>query len=116
MIFFIKRQLKIIYKGGLIVYLSKFFKIILKIPIYLIFLPFLTLVRIISPFYIIRFNELYNSRIGHLAANTELYLCEIDAHINTPNKLYYDIFYLSELPTCNIFLLNKYIYSAKKIP
>jgi len=44
---------------------------------------------------------LMSSRIGHFAANTELYLCEKDAKKNVPNKKYLDIFYNAVGPVCN---------------
>ena len=42
-----------------------------------------------------------SSRIGHFAANTELYLCEQDAGINVPKQTYIDIFFFSYEPVCN---------------
>ena len=80
----------------------------LYLPLYIIFFPILLLIRLISPFFIIRFGELISSRIGHLAANTELYLCEKDSKINIPNKPYIDIFYLRDKPYCNKFLIKKW--------
>ncbi len=44
---------------------------------------------------------LISTRIGHFAANTELYLCELDAEINKPKQQYVDAFYLSDKPECN---------------
>ncbi len=43
------------------------------------------------PLLLIRINRLIGLRIGHLAANTEFYLCEIDAGINVPKQKYIDI-------------------------
>jgi putative glycosyltransferase (TIGR04372 family) len=56
------------------------------------------IVRILRPFVLIRFGELYSSRIGHFTINTELYLCERD--IMQENRKIYDIFYHT-LPICN---------------
>jgi putative glycosyltransferase (TIGR04372 family) len=84
------------------------FKILLYIPLYILLLPIILLIRLIRPFILIRFGELMSSRIGHLAANTELYLCEKEASINRPNIFYIDIFYTSHLPICNDYLLNKW--------
>jgi len=53
-------------------------------------------VRILSPWVIIRMDVLVSDRIGHFAANTELYLCEKDFECNLPvkkNIKYYDIWY-----------------------
>ena len=41
-----------------------------------------------------------SSRLGHFAGNTELYLCERDARINSPAQRYVDVFYMSK-PICN---------------
>ena len=80
----------------------------LYLPLYILFFPILIIIRLISPIFIIRFGELISSRIGHLAANTELYLCEKDSKINIPNKPYIDIFYLKDKPYCNKFLIKKW--------
>jgi putative glycosyltransferase (TIGR04372 family) len=76
--------------------------------IYICFIPIVLIIRIISPFFLVRFHGLISSRIGHLAANTELYLCEIEAGINKPKKNYIDIFYLRYNPICNQYLVNKW--------
>src|SRR5882672_1203190 len=39
----------------------------------------LGLVRLLEPIVLIRFGTLFVSRLGHLAGNTECYLCERDA-------------------------------------
>src|SRR5438132_1828901 len=44
--------------------------------------------RAIRPWLLIRIGILTSERIGHLAANTELYLCERDAGINRPVGAY----------------------------
>ena len=49
----------------------------------------------------VRIGELISSRIGHFAANTELYLCEKSAGINVPKQRYLDIFFLASKPICN---------------
>jgi putative glycosyltransferase (TIGR04372 family) len=56
---------------------------------------------------LVRFGQLFSSRIGHLAGNTELYLCEKKAGINVPNLPYIDLFYSAHRPICNKFLLRK---------
>jgi putative glycosyltransferase (TIGR04372 family) len=83
-------------------------KIILYLcrPQYIIALPFLIIIRFIRPFILIRFGALISSRIGHLAANTELYLCELNEGINKPKILFFDIFYTDYTPVCNSYLLN----------
>jgi len=65
-----------------------------KMPMYIIGVLFLVLLRIIRPFILIRISGLLSFRIGHLCANTEIYLCELKAGINKPKGLFIDIFYL----------------------
>jgi len=60
--------------------------------------PIVLLVRVLKPIIVIRFGLLRSERIGHFAANTELYLCERD--IGTNNKKILDIFYYTS-PVCN---------------
>lgn len=49
--------------------------------------------RLLRPWILIRINPIISSRIGHFAANTELYLCERDAGINVPQQRHVDLFY-----------------------
>lgn len=51
------------------------------------------IIRVIRPWIIVRIDILVSDRLGHFAANTELYLCEMDAGYNTPKGKYYDIWY-----------------------
>ena len=71
-----------------------------KIPLYVLALPAVMVVRLIRPLLLVRFGFLYGNRIGHFAANTELYLCERDAGINVPQQRYVDLFYMVP-PVCN---------------
>ena len=63
-------------------------------------LPFFLLIRLLRPFLLVRVNPLSSSRIGHLALDTELYLCEHDAGINVPRQRHVDLFYHDGTP-CN---------------
>ena len=78
-------------------------KFLWKVTIFL-FSPvglFLVLVmRAIRPWFLVRVNVLVSERIGHFAANTELYLCERDAGINVPEGRYVDLWY-HNWPVCN---------------
>ena len=76
---------------------GKFF----KLPFYMLAIPAVLIMRLIKPWLLVRLGGLISSRIGHFAANTELYLCEQDAGINVPNQRYIDIFYLAYKPICN---------------
>jgi len=69
--------------------------LLLAIPISLISF---FLVFVIRPFIHVRIGFLRSDRIGHFAANTELYLCEKDESINRSRVL--DLFYFPRNP-CN---------------
>ena len=56
------------------------------------------LARVLRPLVVIRFGRFESNRIGHFAANTEIYLCERDAGIHGRRVL--DIFYHIS-PICN---------------
>jgi len=92
-----------IKKGGILVILKKLrstIYLILQIPIYFISIPTVIIVRIIRPWFLIRWKELTSSRIGHFSINTEIYCCERDAGINFPSQRYVDLFYLKK-NVCN---------------
>jgi hypothetical protein len=55
-------------------------------------------IRTIRRFLLIRWGSLNSTRIGHFAANTELYFCEKDLGINVPKQKTIDFF---------LFLLRK---------
>ena len=92
-----------IRKGGVKVIAKKLkslFYLLLQTPIYLISIPLIIILRLIKPWYLIRWEELVSSRIGHFSVNTELYCCKRDARINTPSQKYLDVFYLKKY-ACN---------------
>jgi putative glycosyltransferase (TIGR04372 family) len=66
-----------------------------KLPIYVAAIPIVLFIRLIRPLLIIRVGSLFSGRIGHFAANTEIYLCEVDSKINVPNSRFCDIQYMS---------------------
>ena len=75
------------------------------------------IVRIISPFLLIRWKQLRSNTIGHYTINTELYLCERDLKINDPKKKFIDFFYL--IPgheTCNSQLTKMWKRQIKILP
>ena len=97
---FLDKHFLQIKEGGIIVILKKIrslFFIFFQLPIYLISIPILIVVILIRPWYLIRWNQLYASRIGHFTLKTELYCCERDAKINSPTQKYKDFFYLSKI-------------------
>ena len=80
-----------IKRGGVKVIAKKLRSLIyllLQIPIYLLSIPLIIILRLIKPWYLIRWEELISSRIAHFAVNTELYCCERDAGINSPSQKY----------------------------
>jgi putative glycosyltransferase (TIGR04372 family) len=87
--------------------MKRIFWMILKLPIFLMAIPTLILIRLMRPWLLIRIGALFSHRIGHLAANTELYLCEKEARINVPMQRHLDLFFAVK-PICNIELLNKW--------
>jgi len=75
-------------------------QILLKLPLYIIAILALLVIRMIKPVLLVRWGGLVSSRIGHFAANTEMYLCERDSGINVPKQRHVDLFYM-EKSICN---------------
>ncbi len=105
---FIAEQISQIRRGGYSVLTRKIkfviklvLVVILKSTLHVIALPVVLSLRIIRPWLLVRFGALVSSRIGHFAANTELYLCERDAGINWPIQQHVDLFYYGHMPICN---------------
>ena len=95
------RQIK---KGGIFVIIKKLkslFYLILQLPIYFISIPTVIIIRLVRPWFLIRWNTLHSSRIGHFAKEVELYCCERDSRINIPSQRYIDFFYLRKKYVCN---------------
>lgn len=93
-----------IKEGGIAVLVRKLrvvFGYVLALPLYILAIPIVIVVRLISPWYLVRFGALISSRIGHFAANTELYLCEKEEGINVPDRSYLDLFFFAYNPICN---------------
>lgn len=74
--------------------------IILSLPFIPVAVLIVIVIRLISVFYVVRIGRLVSGRIGHFAANTELYLCELDAGINTLKTKHVDLWY-HECKPCN---------------
>lgn len=89
------------------IFLNKI-KILVKFSVVIFFsffiIPVLLIIYLISPFFLVRFKNLRSERIGHFAANTELYLCEKKKKINTPKQNYIDLFFCNDI--CNQQLLS----------
>ena len=100
---FFQRQIRKIHQGGITVLLRKgkpLCHYIARLPVYFLVFPFVLIIRLIRPWLLVRLRWLMSTRIGHFAANTELYLCERDAGIDVPNRRHIDIFYIVQ-PLCN---------------
>ena len=54
-------------------------------------LPLVLMIRLLKPIVLIRLGSLRTGRLGHLALNTEIYCCEVDAGIHDNSQL--DIFF-----------------------
>ena len=91
---FIDSQLMQIQHGGRAVLFKKTrrtLQILLKLPLYIIFVPVVLVMRLMRPWLLVRWCDLNSRRIGHLAGNTEQYFCERDAGINVPQKHHVDL-------------------------
>lgn len=77
-----------------------------KIFSFVIAIPFVLMIRCIKPIYLVRIGNINSSRIGHFVSRVEIYLCEIDANINTPKQRYLDLFYINPPPISNKQLLK----------
>ena len=77
-----------------------FIYLILQVPVYLISIPIVILIRLIRPWFLIRWQELITSRIGHFSMNTDLYCCKRDAGVNSPSQMFLDVFCLRKY-VCN---------------
>jgi hypothetical protein len=86
---FIKRQLQQVQAGGWPIFSRKLLMLLYVIAA----LPVVLIIRLLRPFIVIRFRQLFSVHIGHYAGNTEIYLCERDAGINVPSQPFIDIWY-----------------------
>ena len=76
------------------------FRICPKLPLLILGIPVVLVIRLIRPWFLVRWGRLYSERIGHFTINTELYLCELDAGVNRPRQRHVDFFSIG-LPICN---------------
>ena len=94
---FVSRQISEITRGGGPVVSRKVAGAVRAV----LALPLFIFMRLVRPWILLRLGPLNNSRIGHFAANTELYLCERKAGINVPGGRHLDLCYLGESPLAN---------------
>jgi putative glycosyltransferase (TIGR04372 family) len=115
----INKHFRQIKNGGILVIIKKFKSLILlflQVPVYLISIPTIILIRLIRPWFLIRWHGINSARIGHFASETELYCCEIDYGINKPNQNYVDLFYLSKKIVSNKQLERMWRRKIKILP
>lgn len=92
---------KVQKEDGIAVILQKLkclIKLLFIIFFSIILLPIIICIRLLQPFVLIRFGSLVSTRIGHFAAETELYLCERDVGLHPKNAM--DIFFCDRI-VCN---------------
>jgi len=83
-------------------------KHILWLPAYIINIPVLLLIKLLSLFIVIRFEKLKAAFYGDVVQSVELYLCEKENEINTLQKKTLDIFFTDGK------LCNKYLFKIFK--
>ena len=59
------------------------------------------LIVIARPFILIRVGFLHSDRIGHFAANHEIFLCEDEARKSQGGRQSIDLYYMGRIPVCN---------------
>jgi len=102
----IQAQKYVINKFGIFFFLINKIKVLLikhipNLVLLIIFFPLALITRLISSFYLIRFQPVISFRLGHYVAEMELYLCEKKFRINTPKAKYIDFFFNMYEGSCN---------------
>lgn len=101
-----RRQIETIKRGGLPAFGRLSYRIARGCCLMLLLLPvsvpLFIMMRLLRPWLLIRLHPITSSRLGHFAANTELYLCERDAGLNVPNQNHMDLSFYAD-----IFVSNK---------
>ena len=67
---------------------------------------FVVLIRLLKPFYIIRFGHLESEGIGHFSQSVEIYLAEVECGIHSTHRVL-DMWYLNKI-VCNKVLEKKW--------
>jgi putative glycosyltransferase (TIGR04372 family) len=99
----IAKNFEQIKQGGINVIIKKlisFIYLMFQLPIYFFSIPLVVIIRLIRPWFLIRWDIIHSARIGEFAATTELYCCARDAEINIPSQKYIDLFCLKK-KVCN---------------
>jgi putative glycosyltransferase (TIGR04372 family) len=115
---FLRKQIVDIQCGGINSFFRKFFSLIYylsEILLTILFFPLFIIIRIISPFILLRFSKLQTARIGHFAVDTHLYILN---KIKKRNDNSIDFLYVDYRWICNKELLlffKKYLNILPKI-
>lgn len=72
-----------------------------RVPSLILAVPIVLVVRLVKPWVLVRLGDMHSLKLGHFAANTELYLCEMEAGINKPKGRYFDVFFYGFQVVCN---------------
>ena len=116
---FLVRQIHQIRLGGPAVLKSKLTEALRRSVEAILMVPAVAVVvalRAVRPFIHVRLYSLPDTNIGHLAANTEMYLSERDAGIDVPNQRHVDIVHTSGRPVCNQQLFQMWKRSIRIWP
>ena len=82
-------------------------------PIAILVLP---VIRLMRPWILIRWGNFITHAFGHLAVNTELYLCERDRQVNRPRQKYVDLPFFGDSRVSNTYLLTMWKRVIKSYP
>lgn len=100
----IQRHFLLIKKNGL----KELLKVSLRFSGFILgMLPALILlliIRLISPWILIRIYHIWSPRIGHFAVNTELYVCAMRDGLTKPQRKYFDICFHGGIHKSNLQL------------
>lgn len=127
---FIRRQITQIRQGGCPMFARKFkraLSILQPLSLSVFAVPVVIVMRLIRSWFLIRLGIMNNTRIGHFAANTELYLCERAAGLHP--KHVFDVFHYHSEGFCNhqlkkmwertnlfrIWKISRYLYIANRL-
>lgn len=93
---FIYKQISDIKKYGIKELIKKFFlftKILIKLPIYIIATIPCLIIRLISPFFLIRIESIPCTNFGDFVYFVSIYYCQKQLKINQPKQTCFDLFY-----------------------
>lgn len=100
----IKRNIDELKSGGLKIVFKKIFTITRLIILLIPSVILLTIIYLIKPFLLVRFQPTISNRIGHFTIDLEIYVMEKKNKINIPKQNYLDLFFNYEI--CNYQLLK----------